>query len=242
MTHVRSVVEHRARWFERTVVTTRWVQPGDDLPRLLRQVALPLCRTDSVVAISEKLVVVALGRTIPAEDVEAGRLARFLARRVRPIGDSRGLSIPEKMQYVLDQQGAVRIVAATAAGALTRPLGLRGAFYVVAGDLARSVDGMRPPYEHVLVPPLDRPEARRICRDLAADLGSPVAIVDINDRGGAVRATSPGLIDAATLLGALRDNPLGQRDQATPIVIVREVDPPVGSVDVSDGDAVGSHP
>jgi F420-0:gamma-glutamyl ligase len=218
-----TVVAIGSRRFERVVVSTRWIQPGDDLVALLQEVLAAHRPIHGLVALSEKLVVVAEGRGIPARDVQPGRLAAFLARRVRPIGDSRGISIPEKMQYILEQQGTVRVLAATVAGAVTRPLGLRGAFYVVAGDLARSIDGMRPPYEDVLLPPLARAEARRRCRELSTEVGSQVAIVDINDRGGCVRAVSAGALAATTLMEVLRDNPLGQRDQATPVVIVREL-------------------
>lgn len=219
----RTIVQLGARRFERVVVTTAWVLPGDDLAGLLAEVVAAHCPPDALVALSEKIVVVAEGRGIAAVDIRPGRLASFLARRVRPVGDSRGISIPEKMQYIIDQQGRGRVLAATLAGALTRPLGLRGAFYVVAGDVARSVDGMRPPYEGVLLPPLGRTEARARCRRWATDTDRQVAIVDINDRGGAVRAVSDGSLDARTIMDVLRDNPLGQRDQATPIVVVREL-------------------
>ncbi len=47
-----------------------------------------------------------------------------------------------------------------------------------------------------------------------------MAIVDINDRGGRIRAVSPGGLPAADLLRALRDNPMGHCDQSTPIGMV----------------------
>lgn len=57
--------------------------------------------------------------------------------------------------------------------------------------------------------------------ELARAVGHPVAIVDINDRGGSVRhgATSGDLPD--DLRAVLADNPMGQRDRSTPIVVVR---------------------
>jgi hypothetical protein len=47
-------------------------------------------------------------------------------------------------------------------------------------------------------------------------------VVDINDRGGSVRATSPRAVDAATLRAVLADNPLGQRLTSTPVALVRK--------------------
>lgn len=132
------------------------------------------------------------GRMIPAQQVRPGRLARLLARHVRPTGWGQGLSVPEKMQVAIAETGRLRILAAAAAAALTRPLGIRGVFYHVAGDGARCLDGMRAgsPYEGWVLPPLRRAEAVAIARELAQALDVPVHIVDINDNGGTIRASS----------------------------------------------------
>jgi hypothetical protein len=82
---------------------------------------------------------------------------------------------------------------------------------------------MRPPLEDLLLPPLDAAEAVTIARDLERALGLTVAIVDINDRGGSVRCVSGGDPDPRLLLQVLRDNPLGQRAQSTPVGLVRRL-------------------
>ncbi len=63
-------------------------------------------------------------------------------------------------------------------------------------------------------------EARAYVESLAHVVGVPVAIVDIDDRGGRVRAVSPGGLPADDLLRALRDNPMGHGTQSTPIGMV----------------------
>ncbi|MBA2318718.1 MAG: hypothetical protein H0V93_13210 [Euzebyales bacterium] len=131
------------------------------------------------------------------------------------------MSVPEKMQYVVDKVGRARIAAAVVAAALTRPVGLRGAFYLVAGRMARAMDGGRPPFEHLLLPPLEPKVAHDLATSLSAELGVDVAVVDINDRGGSVRAVSGGAISARLLARILQDNPLGQRDTRTPMGLVR---------------------
>jgi hypothetical protein len=60
-----------------------------------------------------------------------------------------------------------------------------------------------------------------MCTDLEKLLGVGVAIVDLNDFGGSVRATSPHAVPAATLARVLADNPLGQRVTGTPLALVR---------------------
>ena len=218
-TFVSSVTVGRER-YDRTVVCTPWLTAGVDLVELLRSTVVERLQPGDVVAITEKVVVVTTGRGIPAATVRPGRLATFAARHIRPIGDSRGLSIPEKMQLVIDMVGPWRVILAGAVAAATRPLGLHGPFFVIAGYIARSMDGMRPPYGDVLLPPLSPRTARSIAEQLATEIGHPVAIVDINDRGGSVRTVAGSAMPKRRLAAVLADNPLGQRDQGTPIVVV----------------------
>ncbi|WPD19746.1 hypothetical protein [Thermaerobacter composti] len=208
--------------FERVVVRTHWFQRGEDLATALRRYLGPHLRPGDHVIISETAVIAARGRMIPAQQVRPGRLARLLARHVRPTGWGQGLSVPEKMQVAIAETGRLRILAAAAAAALTRPLGIRGVFYHVAGDGARCLDGMRAgsPYEGWVLPPLRRAEAVAIARELAQALGVPVHIVDINDNGGTIRASSHPF-PPRLLLAILRDNPLGQGARCCPVGLIR---------------------
>lgn len=96
---------------------------------------LPLLENHDTVAISEKLAVLLPGRTAPIATLTIGRPARLLVRFVQPRQGSRGISVPEKMQYIIDAIGLPRVLAAAAASALTRPRGWRGIFYRIAGPL-----------------------------------------------------------------------------------------------------------
>jgi hypothetical protein len=98
---------------------------------------------------------------------------------------------------------------------------VHGSFYRLARSVARDIDGGRPPYEHVLFPPLDAKVARRICADLEQALGIRVSIVDLNGYRGSIRAVSPRSLPAETLAAVLSDNPMGQRLTTTPFVLVR---------------------
>ncbi len=204
----------------RLPLPTRWLNEADDLVLALKE-SLELARPGDTVGVSEKVIILLTGQTVDINTVQPGRLARMLARHVRPRTDSRGLAVPEKMEYVVRTVGLRRIIPATIGSAVTRPLGMHGTFYRIAGPVARDVDGGRPPYEHVLFPPLDAKVAQGICADLerAVDIG--VSIVDLNDFGGTIRAVSPRSLSERTLAAVLRDNPLGQRLTSTPFVLVR---------------------
>jgi F420-0:gamma-glutamyl ligase len=199
---------------------TRWLEEADDLTLALKE-SLQLARPGDTVAVSEKVAILLTGRTVDIDTVKPGRLALFLARHVHPRTDSKGLRVPEKMEYVVRTVGYTRILAASFASAVTRPLGMHGTFYRIAGPVARDVDGGRPPYEHVLFPPLDTKVAQRVCADLDQALDIGVSIVDLNDYGGSIRAVSPRSLSVKTLATVLGDNPLGQRLTSTPFVLVR---------------------
>jgi len=204
----------------RLPLQTRWLHETDDLVLSLKE-SLKLARPGDTVGVSEKVVILLTGQTVDINTVQPGRLARMLARHVRPRTDSMGLAVPEKMEYVIRTVGFRRIIPATIGCALTRPFGMHGTFYRIAGSIARDVDGGRPPYENVLFPPLNAKTAQTICADLERALDIGVSIVDLNDFGGSIRAVSPRSLSAKTLTAVLSDNPLGQRLTSTPFVLVR---------------------
>ena len=168
------------RDYLRLPVRTRWLTTADELVLSLKE-SLGVAQLGDTVAVSEKLVVLLTGRALDIETMRPGWLARRLAGHVRCRTDSKGLSVPEKMEYVIRTIGSKRVVTAAIAGAVTRPLGIRGTFYRLAGSVARDIDGGRPPYEHLLFPPLDPSVAQQICLDLERALGIGVSIVDLND-------------------------------------------------------------
>jgi hypothetical protein len=199
---------------------TPWLDPTDDLVLALKE-SLKLARPGDTVGVSEKVAILLTGRTVDISTVKPGRLARLLASHVHPRTDSKGLAVPEKMEYVVRTVGLRRIIPAVIGSAVTRPLGMHGTFYRIAGSVARDVDGGRPPYEDVLFPPLDSRVAQKICADVERALDIGVSIVDLNDYGGSIRAVSPRSLSEETLAAVLSDNPLGQRLTSTPFVLVR---------------------
>jgi hypothetical protein len=94
----------------------------------------------------------------------------------------------------------------------------------VAGPAVRAIDGPTsgtiPPYDgHAKMGPED-PEG--VARELARALGVGVAIIDANDIGVNVLGVSSG-VDPALVASLLRDNPLGQGAQQTPVALLRPV-------------------
>jgi tetratricopeptide (TPR) repeat protein len=176
-------------------------------------------RDGDVVALAESAAAAGQGRLVPLELIKPGPLARLLSRFVGKIGP---LHSPEGMQGAIMEAGRPRIVAGTIAAVLTKPLGRRGWFYRVAGQGTALIDDVAaalPPNDHHMVFGPRDPDG--LADELAARLHCGAAIVDANHLSGAwVVAASPA-VERDWLEAALNDNPAGNQDERTPVVIVR---------------------
>lgn len=213
---------YRGQVWARYPLRTHVVQPGEDLAQLVERYAAPALREGDVLAISEKVVAICQRRTFPVDEIHPRPLARWLSRFVTRTPHGIGIGSPVTMELALREAGVWRILVAAAVAALTKPLGVRGMFYRVAGRSIAAIDGPTP----YTLPPYNRyaslapKDPDGVARRLAEQLGVPVAIVDANDLGVEVLGASQGL-DRALVAELFRDNPLGQGSQQTPLCILR---------------------
>ena len=136
---------------------------------------------------------------------------------------------PETMQLAIDEVGAPRILLAALVSGVTKPFGIHGLFYRIAGPQAGAIDGPTsytiPPYNQAAtLGPKDPDGAARL---ISAAIDTPVAIIDANDAGCAVLGVSAG-VERRFVERLFADNPLGQAREQTPIALVREVAWPPG--------------
>ena len=138
----------------------------------------------------------------------------------------------EKNSYIKNPGGAPANLAVSMArnglevGFLGKLIGRKGDFYRIAGYKASSIDGPTPntlpPYNRYVVLGPENPD--KIARQISESVKAEVAIVDINDLGGNILGTSRETMDRKGLLGILKDNPLGQCSEQTPIGIIRRLE------------------
>ena len=216
--------------YARHPVRTHLVTSADtDAPAIVARYVGSLGDDVRLVAVSERMVAITQGRAYPIKDIRAGRLARLLERFVTRPGYGIGLGSAETMELAIREVGAPRILLAAAASAITKPFGIHGVFYRVAGPQAKAIDGPTsytiPPYNQAATLGPRNPDGA--ARAIAAALDGPVAIIDANDAGCAVLGASPG-IDRRFVERLFADNPLGQAREQTPICVVREVRWPDG--------------
>jgi hypothetical protein len=218
-------IEVEGRHFLRIPVRTHVVTDRDDIVDVVQKYAGSLVQPGDVVVVSEKVTAITQGRAVPVDQIRVGWLAKLLWPRVRQVPYGVGLRSPYSMQCAIDECGAPRILLAAIVGALGKFVGRRGDFYRVAGLQAATIDaagtaGIAEFRNSVIKGPRD-PDG--VARSIRERLGVPAAIVDVNDIGGSWALGISDGADRQLVEAALKDNPLGQGDEQTPVGIIRPV-------------------
>ena len=164
------------------------------------------------------------GRSYPLQDIKPSRLATFLSKFVTKTPVGIGLGSPQTMQLAIEEVGVARILLASFVGTAGKIFGIKGLFYMVAGHGVRSIDGAVPyaipPYNtYVSKGPVNADE---VAQKISQKMGAPMAIVDANDFGVNILGASQG-VGKKLVAKIIKDNPLGQTDEQTPIGIIREI-------------------
>ncbi len=221
------IIEVNGARYQRLPIKTHLITDKDDIVDVAAQYGSPvLSQPGDVLFISEKIVACTQGRAIPLEDIKPRKLAVWLSGHVTKTPHGIGLGMPETMEMALREVGTLRILFAAFISVIGKKIfKKKGWFYNVAGYRARSIDGpchnTIPPYNHyVVLGPLN-PE--KVAKQIKDRIGYDVCIVDINDLEGQILGASSKEIDKTLYARILKDNPLGQDDQQTPMGIIRKV-------------------
>jgi len=226
----RELIEVDGVFYRRLCLRTHVLTPEDDLVEVARHYVKPLLEQGDIVFFTEKAVAAVQGRAVPVEQIQPSLLARVLVKFVYKNPGGIGISMPESMEMAIRECGWLRILFAAFISAIGKLLGKRGWFYIIAGYRAASIDG---PADYVIAPynrcvVLGPLAPDKVARQMAEVLGCPVAVTDINDLGGQILGVSAKSLDSALLVRILKDNPLGQSKEQTPIGIIRQTVAPAG--------------
>ncbi|MEL7051089.1 MAG: F420-0:Gamma-glutamyl ligase, partial [Cyanobacteria bacterium J06588_5] len=107
-------------------------------------------------------------------------------------------------------------------GAVAKVFGSPGMFYRLAGEQARLIDdvtGTLPPFDQFIV--LGPANSQQLCDQIFAETGLQAAIVDVNDLKAVKILARTADTDEQLLIQALIDNPAGNADEQTPVVLIR---------------------
>ena len=217
-------IEVDGRTFERFGVRTRMVEFGDDIESLAKEYVPEVAKPGDWIALSEKVVSVGQNNARHISTVKIGWLARLIVKGVKKYPNDIAWEHPAKMQVAVDMAGRLRMLVALAFGGVTRLAGIHGVFWQIAGRVSE-IDGFNPramyPYtEYAILPPID-PDG--VVQKLEDHLGMPATIIDGNNIDVKIISMSKGMpVNAAQARVILLDNPMGQDDEMTPIILVRE--------------------
>ena len=213
--------------YQRLPIKTHLITEADDIVAVAEQYGLPvLAEKDDVLFISEKCVACTQGRAIPLKDIKPRKLAVWLSHYVTKTPHGIGLGMPETMEYALRECGILRILFAAFVSVIGKKIfRKKGWFYTVAGYKARSIDGPThntiPPYNQCVVLGPLKPD--KVAKEIADKIGYRTIVVDINDLEGQILGVSDKTMDRNLYVRILKDNPLGQDRQQTPMGVIRAV-------------------
>ena len=223
------IIEVNGIKYARYPIKTKLITPEDyDISKIVEEYTLKYIQSGDIVFISEKAVAITQGRSYPINKVKTSFLARFLSKFVMKTPIGIGLGSGETMQLAIEEVGVFRILLASLIGAIGKLFGVKGLFYIVAGHKARSIDGAVPyaipPYNtHISKGPLNADDVtKKVLEKLALSGVGGVTIVDANDFGVNILGRTSG-IDKKLIAKIIKDNPLGQSNEQTPMGIIREI-------------------
>ena len=212
--------------YERLAIQTHFVERGESYLELIDRYVTPVAKPGDVLSISEKIISMCQNNVVEKIDVKVGFWARTLSRFAA--SNSRGIAMdePYKLQLAIDLAGLPRILFAAFCSAVTKLFGKKGVFYKIAGHGIDGIDGFYlgssfPTYHNIAL--LNPRDPDGVCREVEEHSGIPCLLVDANDFNVDIFGRSPSLhLPCDSLLELLRDNPAGQSDELTPLILMRK--------------------
>ncbi len=204
-------------------VKTGLLTEADSVGAVVELAVRPKVQPGDIVTIAESPVAIMQGRAIPVSEIRPGFWASVLWRFVKKVRYGIGLRSPWSMQCAIEEVGAPRILRAAIAGAWGKLRGRSGDFYRVAGPQAAMIDaahtsGVREFYEYVIKGPK---EPDQVAQAIKEQTGCESAVVDANDVFGCKVVGASNGLDAGLVEVAMADNPAGQGDAMTPVIVLR---------------------
>ncbi len=207
-------------------VKTPLIREGDNLYKIVDKYTKDIRQKGDIITVSSCVAAMCEERSVTVDTIFpsflAGFVSKFVSHKDVPFGGAAPLANPAAMEIAIREAGAFRILFAAFAGAVGRLLGKSGWFYIVAGEQAAMIDdppAAIPPFDYAVIPgPKD---SFKVSEKIKEITGCEAAIIDANDLGNAWAVGYSSGVDKEKLEAVLSDNPAGNEDQQTPIVIVR---------------------
>lgn len=218
------LIEVDGQKYARFPVRTHVIKASDKIIEVVKRYARPHLHNGDALFISERVVAISQGRAFPISSITPSPIARLLVKFVQRSPYGIGLGSPWTMELAIREAGILRIFFAAFISAITKPFGLKGVFYKVAGKNINAIDGpcsyTLPPYDQYAK--LGPSDPNGMAREIKKVTDCDVVIIDANDLGVAILGRSDRGITDDFCKKVFRDNPLGQTSEQTPLCIVRK--------------------
>jgi len=224
----RGTIEGRdGRKYDRYAIQTHFVAVGESQKELVDKYVAPLYQEGDILSFGAKVMCMCVKSVKTREEVKPGFWAKLLWRFAGINHTGVGAHEPYKMQMIIDICGLPRVLLAAFLSAVTKPFGVHGVFWKVCGHGVAGIDGFYERssfdlyHELALINPENPDE---LCEELAQQTGMPVVLMDANDiqRDQLGKSSNMPLTDEQ-LQDAMADNPSGQGDELTPLILIRPV-------------------
>lgn len=211
--------------FKRNAIKTHFVTVGESYLDIIKEYVVPMYQPGDVISVSEKIIALCQNRIVRREEIKISPLAKVLSKFASHPDTGVGVGETIKMQYAIDKVGSLRVIYAAFASAVTKLFGKKGVFYEIVGEEVSGLDGF---YDHVWKEYADigielPSEPEKVCNEIYETFGVNCMIVDANDLGQELLGYNEAIgYSENELLEMIRDNPAGQGNETTPIILIRE--------------------
>ncbi len=214
------------RTFARHAVSTHFIQVGESYLELIQKYIKPIYQEGDILSSSEKIISLCQKRVVYKKDMKLSWLAKFLSKFASHSSAGIGVDSPWKMQFAVNQRGALYVIWAALCAGFAKLMGRRGVFYEMVGQEVSGLDGF---YDHcfdvygefgIRIPE----DSTGVCEEVYEKTGIKMMIVDANDLAQELLGKCAAIEETeADLMGMIADNPCGNGTQLTPFALIREM-------------------
>jgi len=210
----------------RHAIKTRFVEAGESYIDIFKEYVSPIYEEGDIVSSSEKIIALCQNRIVKREDLKIGFWAKFLSKfACRKNRGGYGVGMPINMQFAINTVGLLKVIWASIAGGVGKLFGKKGIFYKIVGQEVSGLDGFYDgawdAYRDIGVRIPENPS--KVCNEIKQALGITCMIVDANDLGQEILGYSDDInLTEEELKGLIKDNPAGQGQELTPLILIRK--------------------
>jgi len=228
-------VEVGDKIFMRHAIKTHFIEAGkENYIDIIERYVSPLYKKGDILSISEKIITLCQNRVVRTSELKIGFWAKFLSRFTYKSPYGFGIRNPLKMALAIKLAGLPRVLFAGFISVIGKLFGVRGLFYKVVGHNIANIDGFNNlAFDYYSDKGLISPEnPMGVCNEIREKLGIECMIVDANDIGAQILGYSEGIpYSVDELKEMIKDNPAGQEQEMTPLILIRKIERAVDSAD-----------